>query len=55
LGRSVSRLAFLPLIVLLVQPSPARALDDVVSLGDFSLDVNGFLEGRAIMSGKTRS
>ncbi len=42
-------------MALLAQPSPARALDDVLSLGDFSLDVNGFLEGRAIMSGKTRS
>jgi len=34
---------------------PAYALDDVISAGAFSLDVNGFIEGRAIWSSNTLS
>jgi len=54
-GRISAAITLLPLMGLLMQPTGARALDDVVSLGAFSLDVTGFIEGRAIVSGQTRS
>jgi hypothetical protein len=34
---------------------PARALDDIVSLGNVSLDLSGYIEGRAIVGSDTRS
>jgi hypothetical protein len=35
--------------------APSWALDDVVTLGGFSLNIEGFIEGRAIVSGDIKS
>ncbi len=42
-------------IALMAQMTAARALDDVLSAGSFSLDVSGYGEGRVIMTSTTQS
>ncbi len=44
-----------PLVALLVTARSATALDDIFSIGAFSLDVSGMIDGRMIVSGKTPS
>ena len=54
MGRRLARLVLLPAAVLATY-APARAYEDVVSYGGFSLDLTGYLEGRFIVSSDTRS
>ena len=43
------------LIGLVARAPAASALDDVLSMGTFSLGISGFLEGRAVVSSDTKS
>ena len=43
------------LITLLAPPREARALDDVLTLGGFSMDVSGMIEVRAVAGSTTRN
>jgi hypothetical protein len=53
--RSVAARAIFATLALAACAAPARAFHDVLSLGSFSLDVTGYLEGRLVVSGATRS
>jgi len=55
MGWSAMGRLFIPLIGLLAAAAPARAFDDVLAVGNVSLDIDGFLEGRAILGSSTRS
>ncbi len=53
--RSRIALALVPFVTLAVQATPARAVNDVLSTGDLSLDISGYLEARAIYTGDNQS
>jgi len=55
MGRRAASLGSLSAIAVWTWASPLYALDDVISAGNFSLDINGFIEGRAILSSNTQS
>ncbi|MBY0511592.1 MAG: hypothetical protein K2P94_15755 [Rhodospirillaceae bacterium] len=45
----------LALLLGLLPAHPTRALDDVITVGSLSLDLSGYIEGRAIVGSDTRS